>query len=81
MSPLIVDRAVVDLRAGALASAKLAFAGDQLTIVSWAGPTGDPAESLFRAVHTTGIKITDDVYSGDIGRVRPMAESKTVSWA
>ncbi|MFK4380893.1 ABC transporter substrate-binding protein [Bradyrhizobium sp. USDA 223] len=74
--------AIIGLAAGTLAPAKLAFAGDPLTIVSWGG---DYQKALRKAyfdpfTNATGIKITEDEYSGEVAKVRAMVESKTVSW-
>ncbi|WP_027577185.1 ABC transporter substrate-binding protein [Bradyrhizobium sp. WSM1743] len=72
--------AATGLMAGALI--KPALAGDQLTVVSWGG-TYQPIlrKNVFEPFSkATGIKITEDVYSGDIGKIRAMVESKTVSW-
>jgi putative spermidine/putrescine transport system substrate-binding protein len=74
--------AAIGLVAGTLGPAQHAFAGDQLTIVSWGGA----AQAAIRKAHfepftkATGIKITEDEYNGDIAKIRAMVESKTVSW-
>ncbi|MGY4408329.1 putative spermidine/putrescine transport system substrate-binding protein [Bradyrhizobium sp. LB7.1] len=81
---LMITRAfaVIGLAAGAVAPAKLAFAGDQLTIVSWGGATQAALRKTFFEPFTkaTGIKIADDEWNGEAAKVRAMVETKSVSW-
>ncbi|MGY3361782.1 putative spermidine/putrescine transport system substrate-binding protein [Bradyrhizobium sp. GM0.4] len=78
----MVALAAFGLAAGTLASAKLAFAGDQLTIVSWGGALQAAVRKAAFEPFTkaSGIKITEGEYSGEIAKVRAMVDSKTVSW-
>ncbi|RXG90903.1 ABC transporter substrate-binding protein [Bradyrhizobium vignae] len=74
--------AVIGLAAGAIAPPKLAFAGDQLTITSFGGPAQD---ALRKAVFdpfskASGIKVNEDVFNGEISKIRAMVQSKSVSW-
>ncbi|MGY4627136.1 ABC transporter substrate-binding protein [Bradyrhizobium sp. USDA 4486] len=61
---------------------KPAVAADQVTITSWGGA----AQAAQRKVifepfaQTTGIKVVEDEYSGEIAKIRAMVESKTVNW-
>ncbi|ANW03027.1 ABC transporter substrate-binding protein [Bradyrhizobium icense] len=73
---------VVGLAAVVLAPAKTAFAGDQLTVVSWGGALQAAQRKAFFEPFTkaTGIKITEDEYNGEAGKIRAMVDSKTVSW-
>ncbi|MEY9104492.1 putative spermidine/putrescine transport system substrate-binding protein [Bradyrhizobium yuanmingense] len=59
-----------------------AFAGDRLTIVTWGGAAqAGMRKAIFDPfTKTTGIKITDDEWNGELAKVRAMVESKTVSW-
>lgn len=68
--------------AGTLASVKLVFAGDQLTIVSWGGASQVATRKAFFEPFTkaTGVKITEDEWNGEVSKVRAMVESKNVSW-
>ncbi|MEY9981519.1 spermidine/putrescine-binding protein [Bradyrhizobium yuanmingense] len=74
--------AALGLAAGALLPLAPAFAGEQLTVVSWGGAVQMSQRKAFFEPFskTTGIKITEDEYNGDIAKVRAMVESKTVSW-
>ncbi|MGY4230154.1 putative spermidine/putrescine transport system substrate-binding protein [Bradyrhizobium sp. USDA 4503] len=74
--------AVIGLSLGALAPAKLAFAADQVTVVSAGGAyqTALRKAILEPFTKTTGIKITEDEFSDDIAKIRAMVESKSVSW-
>ncbi|MCP3371765.1 ABC transporter substrate-binding protein [Bradyrhizobium cajani] len=69
---------------GLMASALIepALAGDQLTIVSWGAVYQQVLHKyVFEPfTRTTGIKVTEAVYSGEIAKLRAMVESKTVSW-
>ncbi|MBZ9603063.1 extracellular solute-binding protein [Phyllobacterium chamaecytisi] len=73
--------AVIGL-AGMLATAETAFAGDQLTVVSWGGAYEKALGKVFFEPFTkaTGIKLTEDEWSGEIAKIRAMVESKSVSW-
>ncbi|MCC8960060.1 ABC transporter substrate-binding protein [Bradyrhizobium sp. Pear77] len=74
--------AVVGLAAGALAPAKPAFAGDQLTIVSWGGALQAAERKAFFEPFSkaTRIKVTEDEFNGEAAKIRAMVETKTVSW-
>lgn len=71
--------AVTGLVASAL---KPASAGDQLTITSWGGAYQEALRKAYFEPFTkaTGIKITEEQYSGEIAKVGAMVKSKTVSW-
>ncbi|MDH2356522.1 hypothetical protein QCM80_38705 [Bradyrhizobium sp. SSUT112] len=74
--------ALTGLAASALTPVKPAFASDQLTIVTWGG-AGQAAfrKALFEPfAKTTGAKIIEDEWNGEIRKIRAMVESKTVSW-
>lgn len=79
---ITVALAVTCLTASALMPAEPAFAGDQLTIVSWGGAVQMSQRKAFFEpfAKATGIKITEDEYNGDVAKIRAMVESKTVSW-
>ncbi|WP_247772746.1 ABC transporter substrate-binding protein [Bradyrhizobium sp. 192] len=68
--------------AGVSMLVKPAFAGDQLTIVSWGGAYQMAERKAFFEPFTkaTGIKITEGEYNGEVAKLRAMVESKTVSW-
>ncbi|MDF0498870.1 polyamine ABC transporter substrate-binding protein [Bradyrhizobium yuanmingense] len=74
--------ALIGLVAAALAPAKPAFAGDQLTIVAWGGDYQTALRKAYFEPFTkaTGIKITEDEYTGEIAKIRAMVDTKTVSW-
>ncbi|UWU83121.1 ABC transporter substrate-binding protein [Bradyrhizobium yuanmingense] len=74
--------AVTGLAASALTPVQPAFAGEQLTIVSWGGAYQAALRKAYFEPFTkaTGTKLTEDEYSGEIAKVRAMVESKTVSW-
>ncbi|MET4046178.1 spermidine/putrescine-binding protein [Bradyrhizobium sp. RT6a] len=77
----MVSLAAIGLAAGTLET-KVAFAGDQLTVTASGGST----QAAYRKVlfdpftNVAGIKIKEDEYSGEIGKVRAMVESKSVIW-
>ncbi|MDF0523098.1 ABC transporter substrate-binding protein [Bradyrhizobium yuanmingense] len=79
---MIAGALATGLAASALMPVKPAFAGDRLTIVTWGGA----AQAAYRKAifdpftKTTGIKIIDDEWNGEIAKVRAMVEAKTVSW-
>jgi len=74
--------AVMGLLAGALAPATPAFAGEQLTVTSFGGPSQDAFRKVFFEPFSkaTEIKINEDVFNGEVSKVRAMVESKSVSW-
>lgn len=63
-------------------SAKPAFAGDQLTIVSWGGAFQAAQRKAFFEpfMKATGIKITEGEWNGETAKIRAMVETKSVSW-
>ncbi|KRP93128.1 spermidine/putrescine ABC transporter substrate-binding protein [Bradyrhizobium pachyrhizi] len=73
---------VIGLAAVALALAKPASAADQLTISSYGGAYQSSLRKAYFEpfAKTTGIKITEDEFNGEIAKIRAMVESKTVSW-
>ncbi|UWU75818.1 ABC transporter substrate-binding protein [Bradyrhizobium huanghuaihaiense] len=75
-------RAVIGLQVIALAPAKLAFAGDQLTITAFGGAVQTSQRKAFFEPFSkaTGIKIIEDEYNGEVAKIRAMVETKTVSW-
>ncbi|MGY8638510.1 ABC transporter substrate-binding protein [Bradyrhizobium sp. 14AA] len=79
---IAVALAVIGLAVGALAPAKVAFAGDQLTVTS----AGGAYQAAERKVYfepfskATGVKITEDEYNFELAKIRSMVETKTVSW-
>lgn len=79
---LIVGAVAVTMAASVLMSVNPAFAGDQLTIVSWGGALQTALRKAYFEPFTkaTGIKITEGEYSGEIAKVRAMVETKSVSW-
>ncbi|WP_081369371.1 ABC transporter substrate-binding protein [Bradyrhizobium japonicum] len=74
--------AVAGLTVSALIPLTPAFASDQLRIVSWGGAHQAAERKAFFEPFTkvSGIKITEDEYNGEIGKIRAMVQSKTVSW-
>ncbi|MDH2356527.1 ABC transporter substrate-binding protein [Bradyrhizobium sp. SSUT112] len=74
--------ALTGLAVSGLTPVESAFASDQLTIVSWGGSYQAALRKAYFEPFTkaTGIKLTEDQYSGEIAKVRAMVESKTVSW-
>ncbi|WP_038937201.1 ABC transporter substrate-binding protein [Bradyrhizobium japonicum] len=74
--------AATGLTASALMSVAPAFAGDQLTIVSWGGAYQAALRKAYFEpfTKTTGIKIADDEWNGEAAKVRAMVDSKAVSW-
>lgn len=74
--------AAIGVAVRALMPLSPAVAGDQLTVVSWGGAVQMSQRKAFFEpfVKATGIKITEDEYSGEIAKIRAMVESKTVSW-
>ncbi|AMA61570.1 ABC transporter substrate-binding protein [Bradyrhizobium sp. CCGE-LA001] len=74
--------AVTVLAAGALAPAKPAFAGDQLTITGYGG-AGQTAQrkALFEPfAKAAGVKVIEEEYNGEASKIRAMVESNSVSW-
>ncbi|OPY95436.1 spermidine/putrescine ABC transporter substrate-binding protein [Bradyrhizobium sacchari] len=74
--------AAIGLAVGGLAPAKPAFASDQLTVTSFGGPAQDADRKAFFEPFSkeTGIKVNEDVFNGEISKIRAMVESKSVSW-
>ncbi|ANW03028.1 spermidine/putrescine ABC transporter substrate-binding protein [Bradyrhizobium icense] len=66
----------------ALMPLKPAFAAEELRIVSWGGALQAAQRKAFFEPFTkaTGIKLKEDEYNGELGKIRAMVESKTVSW-
>ncbi|MGY3033999.1 putative spermidine/putrescine transport system substrate-binding protein [Bradyrhizobium sp. USDA 4354] len=74
--------AITGLVETVLMPVKPAFAGDQLTITSWGGAYQMSQRKAYFEPFSkaTGIKIIEDEYTGDIGKIHAMVKSKTVSW-
>ncbi|RXG90926.1 ABC transporter substrate-binding protein [Bradyrhizobium vignae] len=74
--------AVISLATGVLAPATPVFAGDQLTITSFGGPSQDAnRKAIFEPFSKeSGIKVNEDVFNGEISKIRAMVQSKSVSW-
>jgi len=74
--------AVLGLAAGALAPTKPAFAGDQVTVVSFGGAGQDAYRRAFFEPFSkaAAVKVNEDVYNGEAAKIRAMVESKSVSW-
>lgn len=70
------------LTALALTAAKPAMAGESLTIVSWGGAYQESQRKAFFEPYAkdTGTQITEEEYNGEIGKIRAMVESNSVSW-
>lgn len=83
-TPLVIATAVAvaGLAANAMVTVRPAFAGDQLTIVSWGGAYQEALRKAFFQpfANSTGVKLTEAEYNGEIAKIRAMVESKTVSW-
>ncbi|MGY8638507.1 ABC transporter substrate-binding protein [Bradyrhizobium sp. 14AA] len=79
---IAVALSVIGLAISALVPLKPAFAGDQMTIVSWGGALQMAERKAYFEPFSkaTGIKITEDEYSGEAAKIRAMVQSKTVSW-
>lgn len=73
---------VTGLAVSALWPVKLAFAGDQLTLVSWGGNFQKSQHIAYFEPFSaaTGIKVTEGEWSGESAKIRAMVETKTVSW-
>ncbi|UVK36003.1 ABC transporter substrate-binding protein (plasmid) [Mesorhizobium sp. AR10] len=73
---------VTGLALSAALPAKLAQAADQLTVVSWGGAFQEAQRKAFFEPFSkaSGIKITDDEWSGDTAKIRAMVETNTISW-
>ncbi|OAF17050.1 spermidine/putrescine ABC transporter substrate-binding protein [Bradyrhizobium centrolobii] len=74
--------AVIGLAVTALAPAIPAFAGEQLTVTSFGGPAQDANRKVIFEPFSkaSGIKVNEDVFNGEISKIRAMVESKSVSW-
>jgi putative spermidine/putrescine transport system substrate-binding protein len=81
---LLIAGAVVaaGMTAGVMAPAKLALAGDQLTVTSWGGGYQTSQRKAFFEPYAkaTGTKVTEEEYNGEIAKIRAMVESKSVNW-
>ncbi|WP_407114671.1 ABC transporter substrate-binding protein [Bradyrhizobium sp. LMG 9283] len=79
---MVSGLAATGLVAGALIMIRPALAGNELRVVSWGGAYQEALRKAYFEPFTksTGIKITEDAYSGESGKIRAMVESKTVSW-
>lgn len=79
---MITTAFATGLTVGALALAKPAFAGDQLTIVSGGGAYQAAERKVYFEPYAkqTGVKITEDEFNGEVSKIRAMVQSKTVSW-
>ncbi len=73
---------VTGLAVSAVLPMKPAFAGDQLTVVSWGGAfQANQHKAYFEPFSAaTGIKVTETEWSGETAKIRAMVETKTVSW-
>ncbi|MCC8940188.1 ABC transporter substrate-binding protein [Bradyrhizobium sp. Arg68] len=74
--------AVIGLAAGTFAQVKPAFADEQLTITSFGGVYQTAVRKAYFEPFSkaTGIKITEDEYSGESAKIRAMVQSKSVNW-
>ncbi|RUW51106.1 ABC transporter substrate-binding protein [Mesorhizobium sp. M1A.F.Ca.ET.072.01.1.1] len=74
--------AALAVAGGAVVLTEPAFAGDQLTVVSWGGAAQAAQRKVYFEPFTkkTGIGITEGVYSGELAKIRAMVESQSVSW-
>lgn len=74
--------AVTGLGVGTLRLVKPASAGDQLTITSYGGARQAAERKAYFEPYTkqTGVKITEEEYTGETAKIRAMVESKSVSW-
>ncbi|WOH52465.1 ABC transporter substrate-binding protein [Bradyrhizobium sp. sBnM-33] len=79
---LVGALAVSSLAAAALAPARPAFAGDQLTITGWGGAYQVSQRKAYFEPYAkqTGAKIIEEEYNGEISKIRAMVESRSVSW-
>ncbi|WP_342709975.1 ABC transporter substrate-binding protein [Bradyrhizobium sp. B124] len=79
---LLMIAGTIGLALGGLAPAQLAFAAGQLTIVSYGGSYQKALHSavLEPFATSTGIKVTEDEFNGEIAKIRAMVKSKSVSW-
>ncbi len=65
-----------------LATAGQALAQDSITVVSWGGAYSASQRGAYYEPYmaSTGIKIVEEEYTGDIAKMRAMVESGNVTW-
>jgi putative spermidine/putrescine transport system substrate-binding protein len=58
-----------------------AFAGDELTVVSWGGAYSASQKAAFiDPFNAAGNKVTEAEYNGEVAKIKAMVEAKAVTW-
>ncbi len=58
-----------------------AFAGDELTIVSWGGAYSESQHKAFIAPYNAaGNKVTEAEYNGEVAKIQAMVDAKAITW-
>lgn len=64
-----------------LMPAAMAFAGDELTVVSWGGAYSASQKAAFvDPYNALGNKITEAEYNGEVAKIKAMVEAKAITW-
>lgn len=64
-----------------LMPAAAAFAGDELTVVSWGGAYSASQKSAYvDPYNALGNKITEAEYNGEVAKIKAMVEAKAITW-
>src|SRR5438045_9731063 len=64
------------------AFAATAWAGDDLTVVSWGGAYSMSQHKAFiEPYDKAGNKVTEAEYNGEVAKIKAMVEAKAVTWA
>jgi putative spermidine/putrescine transport system substrate-binding protein len=67
--------------AAALFASTAAFAGDELTVVSWGGAYSASQKSAYvDPYNKMGNKITEAEYNGEVAKIKAMVEAKAITW-
>ena len=68
--------------AAALMAAVPTMAEETIRITSWGGATQDAERNAYWKPYTesTGIKVIEDTWNGEFGKIRAMVEAKNVTW-
>jgi putative spermidine/putrescine transport system substrate-binding protein len=58
-----------------------AFAGDELTVVSWGGAYSASQKAAFvDPYNAAGNKVTEAEYNGEVAKIKAMVEAKAITW-
>ena len=64
-----------------LMPAAAAFAGDELTVVSWGGAYSASQKAAFvDPYNAAGNKVTEAEYNGEVAKIKAMVEAKAITW-